>query len=260
MIAIVWWSVMLIETGGIELHYDTHGEGEPLVWLHGSMGHGPDWQYIFEGAPSGFRLIAPDLRGHGRSTAAEPTYSFRQSGIDVLALLDHLQVERAKVIGLSGGGITALHMATMQPARVDAMVVVSAPARFPEQAKAIQRIFSEGMLSEAERQLMHQRHQRPGQFEHLIAQVRAMPDGDDPNFTREQMATISADTLIVFGDRDPLYSVSLALELREAIPQSWLWVVPNGGHGPVFGPHAPVFVETALAFLGGAFRVPQHSR
>jgi pimeloyl-ACP methyl ester carboxylesterase len=58
----------------------------------------------------------------------------------------------------------------------------------------------------------------------------------------------------VFGDRDPLYPVSLAVELRERIPRSWLWVVPNGGHGPVFGAAAPGFVETALAFLGGAYQ------
>ena len=58
---------------------------------------------------------------------------------------------------------------------------------------------------------------------------------------------------VVFGDRDPLYPVSLAVELKDAIPRSWLWVVPNGGHGPVFGPHAPAFVKTALAFLAGRY-------
>jgi pimeloyl-ACP methyl ester carboxylesterase len=81
-----------------------------------------------------------------------------------------------------------------------------------------------------------------------------MADGDDPDFTREALASITADTLIVFGDRDPLYPVAMAVELREAIPRSWLWLVPNGGHGPVFGAAAPRFVETALAFLGGAYR------
>ena len=53
------------------------------------------------------------------------------------------------------------------------------------------------------------------------------------------------------GDRDPLYPVRLALELREAIPRSTLWVVPGGGYGPVFGSHATRFAETATAFLAG---------
>jgi pimeloyl-ACP methyl ester carboxylesterase len=245
---------MLIETGGMELHYDVHGEGEPLLWLHGGMGHGPDWKYIFPAPPAGYRLIAPDLRGHGRSTGAGPIYSFEQSARDVFALLDHLQIDRVKVIGLSGGGITALHMATLERERVAAMVVISAPAAFPPQARAIQRVFSEAMLSDVERAMMRDRHTREGQMDTLVAQVHAFADGHDPDFTRADLATITAETLIVFGDRDPLYPVAAAFELREGIPRSWLWVVPNGGHGPVFGPAAPLFVETALAFLGGAYR------
>ena len=70
-------------------------------------------------------------------------------------------------------------------------------------------------------------------------------------FTPPLLATITARTLIVFGDRDFLYPVSLAFDLHAAIPNSHLWVVPNGGHGPVFGAHAPQFAETALAFLRG---------
>jgi len=244
---------MMIETGGMQLHYDVHGDGEPLLWLHGGMGHGADWRYIFRDAPAGYRLIAPDLRGHGRSTGAAATYSFRQSAIDMFALLDHLRIERVKIIGLSGGGITALHMATIAPARVAAMVPVSAPTRFPDQARAIQRIYSEAMLSEPERVRMRERHAREGQLELLFSQVHAFADGDDPNFTRTDLAAITADTLIVFGDRDPLYPVSIAVELREGIPRSWLWVVPNGGHGPVFGSAAPPFVDTVLAFFRGAF-------
>jgi pimeloyl-ACP methyl ester carboxylesterase len=245
---------MMIDVDGMQLHYDIHGAGEPLLWLHGGLGHGPDWEFIFGTAPAGYRLIAPDLRGHGRSTGAGPTYSFKQSALDVFALLDDLQIDRVKVIGLSGGGITAMHMATIDCSRVAALIAISAPARFPEQARAIQRVYSEAMLGEADRARMHERHRREGQLETLFAQVHKFADGDDPNFSREDLARITAETLIVFGDRDPLYPVSLAVELREAIPRSWLWVVPNGGHGPVFGRAAPPFVETALSFLSGGFR------
>jgi pimeloyl-ACP methyl ester carboxylesterase len=248
---------MLLHTNGMDLHFDVHGSGDPLLWLHGGMGHGRDWQYIFTAPPAGYQLIAPDLRGHGRSTGARATYSFRQSAHDAFALLDHLRVDRIKIIGLSGGGITALHMATLEPARVAAMVVVSAPPRFPEQAKAIQRAFTESMLTDAERAQMRERHRREGQLETLFAQARAMADGDDPNFTAQELRSIAAETLVVFGDRDFLYPVRVAVELRESIPSSWLWVVPNGGHGPVFGAHAPRFVETTLAFLAGAFRPAQ---
>ena len=65
---------MLIDIGDMTLHYDLHGAGEPLLWLHGTLGHGPDWRYIFPDPPAGYQLIAPDLRGHGRSTGAAATY------------------------------------------------------------------------------------------------------------------------------------------------------------------------------------------
>jgi pimeloyl-ACP methyl ester carboxylesterase len=72
---------------------------------------------------------------------------------------------------------------------------------------------------------------------------------DDMAFTQPQLATITARTLIVHGDRDPLYPVELAIELFRGIPDSALWVVPNGGHGPIFGPMAEPFRAAALAHL-----------
>jgi pimeloyl-ACP methyl ester carboxylesterase len=137
------------------------------------------------------------------------------------------------------------------------MVIVSAPAYFPAQARAIQRIFSESMLSAHEAQLMRQRHVRgEDQIERLFAHAHRFADSyDDVNFTPPYLATITAETLIVFGDRDPLYPVTMALELREAIPHSYLWVVPNGGHSPVFGDAAPAFARTAMQFLRGAWQV-----
>ena len=250
-------TAMVLEVNGVELHYETFGEGEPLLWLHGFMGAGPDWTYIFEaGPPDGYRLIAPDMRGHGGSTNPSRTFSFRQTAHDMLAVLDHLHIDRVKAIGLSGGGIALLHLATVQPARVSSMVLVSAPPYFPDQTRAIQRQFSAAMISPAEMALMRRRHTRgESQIEQLFAYSRAMADTyDDVNFTAESLAAITADTLIVFGDRDPLYPVSIAFELHSAIPHSYLWVVPNGGHGPVFGDAAPAFANVSMSFLRGDWR------
>jgi pimeloyl-ACP methyl ester carboxylesterase len=243
-----------ITVNGIDLHWDTHGDGQPLLWLHGFMGHGADWRFVFPAPPEGYRLIAPDLRGQGRSTAPPGPYSFRDSALDVLALADHLGIERLKVIGLSGGGITALHMAVLQPQRIESMVVVSAPACFPDQARAVQRNFSEAMLPEAEMARMRERHRRPGQIEGLLAQSRAFAESDDPNFSDADLASICARTLIVFGDRDPFYPIASGVQLRLGIPRSYLWIVPNGGHGPIFGPHASRFLDTALEFLKGGWQ------
>jgi pimeloyl-ACP methyl ester carboxylesterase len=79
---------------------------------------------------------------------------------------------------------------------------------------------------------------------------RGMKDScDDMNFTPPLLSRITARTLIVFGDRDPLYPVEIAVAMYRAIPKSAFWIVPNGGHGPVFFEAAPQFVQTTLSFL-----------
>ncbi len=71
------------------------------------------------------------------------------------------------------------------------------------------------------------------------------------SFTPERLAAITATTLIVAGDRDPLYPVELAVELYRGISGSQLCVVPNGGHGPIFLGERDAFVKRATAFLEG---------
>jgi len=71
------------------------------------------------------------------------------------------------------------------------------------------------------------------------------------NFTPPYLSTITARTLIVHGDRDPLYPIDIPMEMYKAIGQSYLWIIPNGGHGPIFGEMADRFAETSLAFLRG---------
>jgi pimeloyl-ACP methyl ester carboxylesterase len=248
---------MDLEVNGVHLHYETFGEGEPLLWLSGFMGVGADWRYLFKEPPPGYCLVAPDLRGHGASTGPSGPFRFRAAAEDLLGLVAHLGLERVKAIGLSGGGITLLHMATLAPALIDAMVLVSAPPYFPEQARVMQRQMSAALLGEAEMARMRERHTRgESQIQQLLEQARTLADTyDDVSFTPPYLSTITARTLIVFGDRDPLYPVSLALDLHSAIPASHLWVVPNGGHGPIFGDRAPLFTETALAFLRDDWRL-----
>ena len=74
---------------------------------------------------------------------------------------------------------------------------------------------------------------------------------EDLSFTPPRLGTIRARTLVVHGDRDPLYPVVLAIEMSAAIPASHVWIVPNGGHGQIFGERAQLFAETAIAFLDG---------
>ena len=241
----------------IAMYYEVRGDGEPLVLLHGGGGIGANWELIFKVPPEGYRLIVPDMRGHGRTTNSSVEFTFRQSALDVFALLDHLGVQRLKAIGMSMGAKTLLHMATQQPGRIEAMVLVSAAPYFPEQARAIMRETTPETRSEQEWRQMRQWHKHGDeQIKAIWRQVKAFADSyDDMNFTPPLLSTIMARTLIVHGDRDQLYPVSLAVEMYAAIPRSYLWVIPNGGHGPIFGEHTgggettSRFAETAIAFL-----------
>ncbi|MCY1082254.1 alpha/beta fold hydrolase [Archangium lansingense] len=239
------------ELNGMEMYCEVRGDGEPLVLLHGGTGAGSDWRYVFDESLEGYRTIVPDLRSHGRSTNPSGTLTFRQVASDVLALMDRLGVERFKAIGMSLGAKALLHVATAQPARVDAMVLVSATPYFPPQARAIMAQTNADTLTEAEWKVLRQKHVHGDeQIRALHAQLRALKDSyDDMNFTPPYLSTITARTLIVHGDRDPLYPVNLAIEMYTAIPRAALWIVPNGGHVPLFGPMAPRFRETALEFL-----------
>ncbi len=168
-------------------------------------------------------------------------------------LADRLGVTTVKGLGVSAGGSVLLHLATRQPDRVKAMVLVSATSHFPDRARPIMRNYTFDLLPEEEREKMRRRH--PGgqpQIDTLFAQARAFADSyDDLNFSAQDLAKITARTLIVQGDRDPFYPLQISVDMAAAIPQSSLWIVPGGGHGPIGGERWPEFVKTAGAFLRG---------
>lgn len=222
----------LVSVNGLDLFVRDSGAGEPLLLLHGFTGSGDDWRHVFNEPPHGYRIIAPDLRAHGRSTNPSGSFTFREVAYDIFALLDYLGLDRVKAIGVSAGANTLLHMATQLPDRIAAMIHVSGTPRFPDHVRGLMRAMpAEGL----------------GNYAHQLAD-----DHDDMNFTAATLAAITARTLIVHGDRDPLYPVELALELYRGIPAAALWVVPQGGHGPIFGEQAPPFVEAVRRFFKGS--------
>jgi pimeloyl-ACP methyl ester carboxylesterase len=241
-----------VSLNGINLHFEIEGEGEPLLLLHGGTGCNEDWAYCGNDQfASEYQLIKPDARGHGHTSNPGKTITHRQCALDMLALLDTLGIERCRAIGFSMGGNILLHMATLQPRRIDAMVVVSATMYFPSQARSIMRkVPTEDSQPASEWDSMRKRHKLGDQqITALWDWTRGMEHSyDDLNFTPPVLSNIAARTLIVYGDRDPLYPVEMAVEMYRAIPQSELWVWPNSGHGPMFSDPAQ-FVQTSLRFL-----------
>lgn len=240
-----------IETvNGVQLYFEVSGTGEPLVLLHGFSGSSQDWMASTTEWGNQFQLIVPDLRGHGRSGILSKPFRHEEAATDMLALLDHLGIGACKGLGVSGGGNVLLHMATKQPERVKAMVLVSATPYFPAQARTIMSHYADSLPQQQWEVLRHRHPEGDAQIKALLASTKAFATSyDDMNFTPPYLSTIQARTLIVQGDRDPLYPVEISVEMARAIRQSSLWIIPNGGHSPVIGNGWPEFLKTAAAFL-----------
>ncbi|MGB0220631.1 MAG: alpha/beta fold hydrolase [Sinimarinibacterium flocculans] len=114
------------------LHYSVHGRGAPLLLIHGLGSSGNDWAPQIPAFAAHHRVIAPDLRGHGRSPSPAAPWSMHAFADDLLALLDDLGIGSAHVLGLSLGGGIAFQLAVQAPHRVRSLVIVnSGPELLP---------------------------------------------------------------------------------------------------------------------------------
>jgi pimeloyl-ACP methyl ester carboxylesterase len=232
------------------MYYEVHGEGEPLVILHAFANAGPIWKPFIPTLQEHFKLIIPDLRGHGQSTNPSNKFTHRQSAHDLYALLDHLKIDQFYGLGWSTGGMTLLHMASQQPARIKSMVLLAATSYFPKecrelQAQTLNKDWDEGWSS------LHHLHKDGEKQVKLLRQqfYEFSNTYDDMNFTPPYLSTIKAKTLIAHGDRDPYFPVEIPVSMYESIPESYLWIMPNMGHSML--PASEYLIQTISDFLTG---------
>jgi pimeloyl-ACP methyl ester carboxylesterase len=244
----------MVDLNGIEMHYREMGNGEPLLLLHGFGDCGAGWGSMATALSKHYRVIMPDLRGHGWSSNPANTFTMRQSGDDILALLDHLELTSVRAMGISAGGMTLLHAATRQPDRFEAMVLIGATPYFPEQGRQILRGAGWDTMPEAEKSFFRGcAYRGEEQAKQLVQQFGTFAHSyNDMIFTPPTLGTIKARTLIVHGDRDEFFPVALPVQMYESIPGSELWIVPNGDHVPIFGERAAEFLRVTQQFLAGA--------
>lgn len=244
----------LREVGDMTMHVQIRGEGQPLLLLHGFTGAGSNWDLLFPEPPPGFRLIIPDLRGHGWSTNPSPSYTHGQAARDVLALLDQLGIESYCAIGFSGGAMALLHMASLQPQRIEAMVLTSSTTHYPESARQIMASLTAEGRSEADWATMRSMHSRGDQ--QILALWRQghafRNDHEDMSFSAADLAKIRPATLLIHGDRDPLFPPEIALAMYRQLPDAYLWLLPNSGHETIFAIDPKFFRANALGFLQSA--------
>jgi pimeloyl-ACP methyl ester carboxylesterase len=236
---------------GMVMYYEIVGEGEPMLLLHSGTQSSRMWDAFVERFSERYRLIIPDLRGHGGSNNPQGLWTTFQFAADVFALLDHLGVNRVRAMGASAGAMTLLRMATQQPDRVESMVVIGVGTYIPAECRAtLGSVTTEGLSDAAWGRLRARHTFGDDQIRALYSWVASLAESyNDMTFEPPLLATITAPTLVVHGDRDYCFPASMAWDIYRAIPDSALWVVPNGSHVPIDGSNAERFADIALEFV-----------
>lgn len=257
-----------VELNGISLHYKVHGSGPPLLLLHGYTTSGDDtWKAIIPKLREDFKLYVMDLRGHGSSTFSEEPYSHRLVAKDIVALLDHLELESVAAIGASSGANALLHVATKEPSRLHSMILIGCGQYLPANAREAlgSKEVAEMYLSDSRLSTIHSGGRE--QWDYIRRGVRALCDTyTDMNFTPPLLSTIQTRTLIMHGDRDEFFPLHMPVELYQSLPNAELWIVPGTGHNLFYPPGADPdleqrFVTRVAKFLKATEPSdPPHSR
>ncbi|MDQ7816911.1 MAG: alpha/beta hydrolase [Melioribacteraceae bacterium] len=234
----------------IQIYYEVHGNGMPLVLLHSYGASSSIWKSFIPQFEILFKVISIDMRGHGASTYSPAGFTHHQSALDIFALLDKLEITTFSAIGISSGALTLLQMATLNPSRIDKMIIIGASSYFPNSAREVLAKNTIDNMSDADWYRMRQFAKHGDeQIKWLQNQLVNFKDSyNDVNFTPPYLSLISAKTLIVHGDRDPLFPVDIAFDIYKAIPNSYLWIIPNGAHIPIYK-YPEIFTQWSLDFL-----------
>jgi pimeloyl-ACP methyl ester carboxylesterase len=224
------------EVNGLKMYYEIHGQGKPLVLIHGGGSTiQTNFDKIIPLLAKNRQVIAVELQAHGRTNDRNADLTFEQDANDVATLLRNLHIGKADFFGFSNGGTTTLQIAIRYPQLVDKMILGSALAKrngvpdwfwgfmenatlenMPEQLKVG---YKKVAADTNGLQAMHDRDVK------RMLNFKDIPD--------EQIKSIKAPTLIIIGDRD-IITPEHAIELKRQITNSELAIIP-GGHGDYIG-------------------------
>jgi len=238
---------MRARINGIDMNYEVHGEGEPILFVHGFPLSGEMWKSAASELKNSNKVIVPDLRGHGGSAATQDA-SMTDYANDLAALLDHLQETRpAIIVGLSMGGYVAMEFFRRHRARVRAMVLADtrAEADTPEAAKGRKdtsekvlkdgsKVVAEAMIGKlfaadapADMKSKWQSIMAATPPTGTAAALLAMAGRPDSTATLQSMAV---PVLVVVGDKDVITPPDCAQRMHAAAKNSQLETISGAGH------------------------------
>ena len=266
---------MRVELEGVTLEVEDHGEGVPVVLLHGFPLSSEMWTPIRTAVEQAARLITPDLRGFGGSDKPQSGYGMDALADDVLRLADRLELERFVLGGHSMGGYVALRLAAAHGERLAGLILVDtrASADTPDgkvrRAIAIERIrrgeaaaFLDEFVPSLLGQSSHTRALKlatalrdltAGVPDHVLADCLAgMRDRPD---STEVLTRLDMPALVIVGQEDTIAPPEVAHTIAAALPRARLALIPLAGHTPSVERPIPT-AEAILTFLRESFPPP----
>jgi len=259
------------EVNGLNLYYEIHPAQRetaalPLVVLHGGLGSGEMFGPILPALTEGRQVIAPDLQGHGRTADIDRPLSTRRMADDIAALLGHLGITQADVLGYSLGGGVALFLAANHPELVHKLILVSANATsdaiYPEmrqQQGQVNASAADFMQETPMYQLYQRVAPRTEDFGRLLDKIGASMA--EPYDHSDVVRSLSMPTMITCADADmapPSHYVEL-FKLLDGGLRDGGWMSegrPKGGHALAILPgltHYSIFASPLLADVANAF-------
>ncbi len=257
------------EVNGINLYYETHGTGRPMILLHGGLGSGEMFGPTLPTLAEHHQVILPDLQGHGRTADIDRPIDIRLMADDIAALIDHLGLDKPDVVGFSLGGGVAFFTASKYPDKVGKLVIASAnirrdaiPAEMLAQQSQVNAAAAEFMKDTPMYQLYQRVAPHPENFGKLLDKIgEAM--AKDFDFS-EEVRALKVPTLIVAADADmapPSHYVEV-FKLLDGGLRDGGWMGegrPKGGHALAILPglthynldESPLFAAVTLDFLAG---------
>ncbi len=237
-----------VEHDGARLWYAAYGAGAPVILLHGGLGHSGNWGYQIPAlVGQGYQAVVIDSRGHGRSTRDARPYHYATMAGDVLAVMDHLGLERAALVGWSDGAVIAFMVGQQAPSRV-AGVFFFACNLDPSGTKEFVFTPTLGRCISRHQADYAALSATPDQFEAFSEAVGLM-QRTEPNYTAADLAQISVPVIIVHSEHDEFIKREHAQYLAANIPGAELFTLHGVSH---FAPlQRPVLFNGAMqAFLG----------
>jgi 3-oxoadipate enol-lactonase len=239
-----------ITSGDAEIFYQILGDGAPVVLLHPFPVHHEFWLPVAQALQGRYRLILPDLRGHGASGVGGGPATMEKHAADLLCMLDEAGVGRAVFVGVSIGGYVLFEFLRRYRNRISALVLCNTkPQADTPEARAVRiqaaadvlergtELFFEGMLPKLIGKSTHTarpdlvlgalRMMRKMSTQDVAMAQRGMADRPDSVGT---LAAIKVPTLILTGDEDTMTGVAEAEAMRKNIPGSVLKVIEKAGH------------------------------